>query len=249
MALEPKQLVYQGTFGKEDNPLPKVKYEDIPKERRKKLHRKRLYNVVPEEFEEWLAVELDFNKYRYISEGIDFEHTKKRLADEEDQKSLAQYYRAEYNHMQKVAIWEEEHLTPLVKELTGMAKSNPQYDCHFLYKLERQKLVCMEAYLSHSRVADASGEYVGKKWLVLCINLLDYILEYKEIIKAQIKRMNLRNLHGLVDAYTIQQFKKEKYAKKDRQCMKTFHGKDIYVRKMERLYHLIRLYKTRFWWE
>ena len=88
MALEPKQLVYQGTFGKEDNPLPKVKYEDIPKERRKKLHRKRLYNVVPEEFEEWLAVELDFNKYRYISEGIDFEHTKKRLADEEDQKSL-----------------------------------------------------------------------------------------------------------------------------------------------------------------
>lgn len=135
MALEPKQLVYQGTFGKEDNPLPKVKYEDIPKERRKKLHRKRLYNVVPEEFEEWLAVELDFNKYRYISEGIDFEHTKKRLADEEDQKSLAQYYRAEYNHMQKFAIWEEEHLTPLVKELTGMAKSNPQYDCHFLYKL------------------------------------------------------------------------------------------------------------------
>lgn len=103
--------------------------------------------------------------------------------------------------------------------------------------------------ITYTSVADASGEYVGKKWLVLCINLLDYILEYKEIIKAQIKRMNLRNLHGLVDAYTIQQFKKEKYAKKDRQCMKTFHGKDIYVRKMERLYHLIRLYKTRFWWE
>ena len=78
MALEPKQLVYQGTFGKEDNPLPKVKYEDIPKERRKKLHRKRLYNVVPEEFEEWLAVELDFNKYRYISEGIDLRTKKTR---------------------------------------------------------------------------------------------------------------------------------------------------------------------------
>lgn len=130
-----------------------------------------------------------------------------------------------------------------------MAKNNPQYDWHFLYKLERQKLVCMEAYLSHSRVADASGEYVGKKWLVLCINLLDYILEYKKITKAQIKRMNLRNLHGLVDTYTIQQFKKEKYAKKDSKCMKTFRGKDIYVRKMERLYHLIQLYKTRSWWE
>lgn len=39
--------------------------------------------------------------------------------------------------------------------------------------------------------------------------------------------MNLRNLHGLVDTYTIQQFKKEKYAKKDSQCMKTFRGKDI----------------------
>lgn len=33
MALEPKQLVYQGTIGKDDNPLPMVKYEDIPKER------------------------------------------------------------------------------------------------------------------------------------------------------------------------------------------------------------------------
>ena len=28
-----------------------------------------------------------------------------------------------------------------------------------------------------------------------------------------------------------------------------FLGKNIYVRKMERLYHLIRLYKTRSWWE
>lgn len=115
MALEPKQLVYQGTFGKEDNPLPKVKYEDIPKERRKKLHRKRLYNVVPEEFEEWLAVELDFNKYRYISEGIDFEHTKKRLADEEDQKSLAQYYRAEYNHMQNLQFGRKNILLRLLR--------------------------------------------------------------------------------------------------------------------------------------
>lgn len=249
MALEPKQLVYQGTVGKDDNPLPKVKYEDIPKERRKKLHRKRLYNVVPEEFEEWLAVELDFNKYRYVGEGLDFECKKKRLADEDDQKGLAQYYRAEYRHLQEFAVWEEEHLTPLVKKLASMAKSDPQYDWHFLYKLERQKLVCMEAYLSHSRVADASGEYVGKKWLVQCINLLDYILEYKNITKEQIKQMNLRNLHGLVDAYTIEQFKIEKYTQKDGHCMKTFHGKEIYVRKMERLYHLIRLYKTRSWWE
>ena len=105
MALEPKQLVYQGTFGKDDN----------PKERRKKLHRKRLYNVAPEDFEEWLAVELDFNKYRYVGEGLDFEHKTKRLADEDDQKGLAQYYRAEYRHLQEFAVWEEEHLTPLVK--------------------------------------------------------------------------------------------------------------------------------------
>ena len=30
---------------------------------------------------------------------------------------------------------------------------------------------------------------------------------------------------------------------------KEFYGRKIYVRKMERLYHLIRLYKTRDWWE
>lgn len=144
MALEPKQLVYQDSFGKDDNPLPKVKFEDIPKDCRKKLHRKRLYNVASEDFEEWLAVELDFNKCRYVGEGLDFEHKTKRLADEDDQKDLAQYYRAEYRHLQEFAVWEEEHLTPLVKKLASMAKSDPQYDWHFLYKLERKKLACME---------------------------------------------------------------------------------------------------------
>lgn len=40
--------------------------------------------------------------------------------------------------MQKFAVWEEKHLSPLVKELAGMAKSDPQYDWHFLYKLEEK---------------------------------------------------------------------------------------------------------------
>lgn len=88
MALEPKQLVYQGTFGKEETPLPKVKYEDIPKERRKKLHWRRLHNVAPEDFEEWLAVELNFNRYWYIVEGLDLENKTKKLADEEELKAL-----------------------------------------------------------------------------------------------------------------------------------------------------------------
>lgn len=42
---ESKELKYNGYFGKDDNPLPKVKFEDIPVKRRKELRCKRLCNV------------------------------------------------------------------------------------------------------------------------------------------------------------------------------------------------------------
>lgn len=242
-----KVLAYGGSVDC-DNPLPKVKYEDIPEERRKSLRHKRLYKVSPEDFEEWLAVELDFNKVYHESDGADFDNMQERLADEEDQKSLAQYYRAEFRHLQEFAVWEKEQLNPIVKELAVMAKNDPQYDWHFLYKLEQKKLICMELYLSHSRVADKDGEYVGKKWLVLCIKLLDYILEYKEITKEQIRQMNIRNIHKLVSSQTIEHFCNES-GEEGEGNMKFFYGKDIYVRKIEHLYYLIRLHYTRFWWE
>lgn len=251
MEIEPKKLIYQGTYGKEDNPLPKVKYEDIPKERCKKLLRKRFCNVAPEDFEEWLAVELDYNKDVYSCNNIlDLKQSTRQVASEEELKFLARYYRAEYHHLQTFAIWEKEKLKPLVRKLVNIAKNDPQYDFHFLYRLEHQKLLCMEAYLSHSRVADDKGNYVGKRWLVLCIDLLSYIEGCKDITIKQVKNMNIKNLHGLLSKEAVERFNSAKYDSKDGEfCDKFIEGKDIYIRKMERLYYQVRLYKMRYWWE
>ena len=63
--------------------------------------------------------------------------------------------------------------------------------------------------------------------------------------------MNISNIKGLVDDYTLQQFKESTFSENEEgiYCDRLYYGKEIYVRKIERLYHLIRLYKTRNWWE
>lgn len=55
----------------------------------------------------------------------------------------------------------------------------------------------------------------------------------------------------LTDDSTIQEFKRANFKKKDdiELCDKCFYGQKIYIRKIERLYHLIRIHKTRYWWE
>lgn len=184
-------------------------------------------------------------RYSIKADRTNFDDMTERLADEEGLKCLAQHFRSEFRHLNEFAVWEKENLAPLVQELALMAINDPQYDWHFLYRLERQKIICMEQYLSHSRVADKDGRYIGKKWLVLCIRLLDYILDYMKITKEQIRRMNIRNLHTLVNSQTIENF----YNESGDQGMKFSSGKDIYIRKMERLYHMIRINYTRLWWE
>ena len=234
-----------------DDVLPKIKYEDVPEEFRKNWSKKSLIDLSEEEFEQWLACELEFNNVRYVFDSDSPENAKDMPATQEDQRSLAEYHRAEYRHIKRFAAWRKVNLDPLVEELGNMAMYNPQYDWHYLYQLEQQKLICMERYLSHSRVADSDGDYVGKKWLVLCITLLDYILDKKEVTKEQVQKMNISNIKGLVDDYTLQQFKESTFSENEEgiYCDRLYYGKEIYVRKIERLYHLIRLYKTRNWWE
>ena len=245
-----KQLHYDGQYGEDEYSLSELKIEDVPTKRRRTLSHKYLCNVTEDEFEEWLAVKLN-SDLRELSYNLDNDSLTTKAINTEDKKAYADYYRAEYNHIKKFAKWEKENLLPLVKEMTNMAKCDPQYDYYFLYKLERQKLVCMERYLTHSRVADNTGNYVGKKWLLICITLLDYILEYKKINKSQIVRMIIKNIGNLTDDYTIQEFKRANFKKKNdiELCDKCFYGQKIYIRKIERLYHLIRIHKTRFWWE
>lgn len=252
METELKLITHNNQYNQNESVMPKVSIEDIDPKRRKSLHKKLLCNVAEDEFKEWLAVELDYNKWVYCYEDGDglSKPGKKELAPEETLLTIARYFRAEYRHIQAFTHWEQSFLKPLVKELACQAKNDPQYDWYFLYKLERQKLICMEAYLSQSRVADSDGNYIGKKWLCLCITLLNYILGAEDIRAEQIGQINLRNIEKLVDKFTLQKFNEELHShEEDSFCQKYFYGERIYSRKMERLYHLIRFEYTCYWWE
>ena len=242
---EPKELLYGGASY--DDPMPKVRYEDIPEERRAELRGRHSFrgDESPEWFEEWLAVYLE---RFYPLKGS----AKRRRKIEEERRDMAGYHRAEFNHICDFKRWRVDNLDPLVKRLASMAEHDPQYDWQFLYSLERQKILCMGTYLSHSRMADENGNYGGKFWLDICLYLLKHIEEDgTDIPYESIGKMNIRNVQGLVSQHEIDDYLNapESSADNDTTLDKQFYGRIIYVRKMERLYHLIRLYKTRDWWE
>ena len=255
---EAKELIYHGKQSEEDV-MPKVKYEDIPEDRREKWssHLATFDGVVSndQEFEEWLAVWM----HNIYSDG-DYEAYIKRLpkkyrdSREDFERMLhgdLDYHRSEYRHITEFRKWRIDNLDPQIKRLAEMAAHAPQYDWQDLYALERQKLLCMRTYFSHSRISDGDGNFAGRMWMDICLNLLEYIeSDGMNIPYARIKKMNIRNVKGLVGNDAIKNYLEAKEPRKNSHHPdKEFYGRKIYVRKMERLYHHIRLYKTRDWWE
>ena len=256
---EAKELKYQGMQSEEDV-MPKVKYEDIPEERRKKWagNLATFAGVVSndDEFEEWLAVWMHRiyanGNYETYIEGVPKEYRESREVFEHVLRSELEYHRAEYRHINGFENWRVKNLDPEIKKLADMAANAPQYDWQDLYALERQKLLCMRTYFSHSRIADENGHFDGEIWLDICLSLLEDIeADGMGIPYDKIKRMNIRNICGLVDEDTIEDYVDAPDPEFDPKAPlgKDYYGRKIYVRKMERLYHLIRLYKTRDWWE
>ena len=253
-----KQLIYHGMQPVE-GVMPKVKYEDIPEDRRKKWqsHLATFDGIVgsDQEFEEWLAVYVhvfwdDGNYEKYIKDTPE-KHRESKLVFNHMLEDSLEYHRSEYRHISEFRKWRVNNLDPQVKVLANMAAQAPQYDWQYLYALERQKLLCMCTYFSHSRISDGAGNFEGRMWIKICLDLLEHIEENGiNIPYKRIKKMNIRNINGLVDKEVIEDYLNAKEPRRNSHYPdKEFYGQRIYVRKMERLYHLIRLYKTRDWWE
>lgn len=253
---EAKELTYHG-MPEEEDVMPKVRYEDIPEERREKwAHNLATFAGVvsnDQEFEEWLAVYVhvlwkdgDYEKYiagvpqKYRDSKEDFEHMLEG--------SLG-YHRGEYRHITEFEKWRIDNLDPQIKTLADMAANAPQYDWQDLYALERQKILCMRTYFSHSRISDGNGNFKGRMWMDICLNLLEHIeTDGRGIPYKKVKKMNVRNVRDIVSQDLIDDYLSAKEPRRNNvHPDKEFYGRKIYVRKMERLYHLIRLYKTRDW--
>lgn len=228
---------------------PKVNFWDIPEERRYELLRMNISSVKEEELEEWIAVHLSWESP--LGNFDDSDTDTIELYERETVLRIADGLRERWRRTKEFNAWKKKHLAPLEKELVEAAK-DPQFDWQFLYDLEYHKLVCMNAYMSHGYSADSEGCYKGKCWMEICIRLLDCIRkDGSNVTELQVRQMNIRNVRGIVSERDLDAFVKEDY--NSAECngeydTKVFWGRRIYVRKMERLYHAIRLYKTRLWW-
>lgn len=245
---EPKELtnLNQGGYG---YPLADVSHLSEKEKKdllRRGMHRpKELHS--DEEFEQWVTVFSEWNTY---SDSNEYEPT------EEEQRHnkmiTASYERGLWYHRKRFNVWKKEHLQPLIDELAEHAVHDPQYDWQFLYELEYAKLRCMRAYFSHSLIADENGDFGFNRWIDTCISLLKYIKDDDlHISQEQIEQMNIRNIGDIAPASLVDAYKEAPTPGEEADTLpdKLYYGKKIYVRKMERLYYRIRLYKIREWWE
>lgn len=200
-----------------------------------------------EEFEQWVTLYSELNT---CSHDDDYEPTAEDV--ERERMMTASYQRGLWYHRKRFNEWKKKHLQPLVDELTEHAAHDPQYDWQYLYALEHAKLRCMRAYFSHSLIADEDGNFGFNRWIDICISLLQHLKDDgSSISESRIDRMNVRNVGDIVSQCTIDNYENApiqqdvEYGLPDR----LFYGHKIYVRKMERLYYRIRLYKMREWWE
>lgn len=244
----PKELIGMAP-GKYDYPLADVSHLS-EKEKKDLLRRgmrrpKELYS--DEEFEQWVTVFAEWNTYSY-SDG----HKPTEEERNFEKMVTASYERGLWYHRKRFNEWKKEHLQPLIDELMEHAAHDPQYDWQYLYALEYAKLRCMRAYFSHSLIADENGNFGFNRWIDTCISLLKYIQDDDlHISRQQIDRMNIKNVGDIVSSALVDAYEEAPTPSDEEDDLpdKLYYGKKIYVRKMERLYYRIRLYKMREWWE
>ena len=124
------------------------------------------------------------------------------------------------------------------------ARNGPMFFGESLYRLELEKLRCMRTYFSYSFVADRDGDFSFKPWMDICIRLLEYIVEEGyNISEEQSLHVNVRNVRDIVDEYLIDDYNRAPLPSETGTSGldKAYYGRQIYVRKAERLYYQIRL--------
>lgn len=197
-----------------------------------------------EEFENCIALEAQWN-WSHIAEKSKKEYEEIVMTEVKSNRFL--WYHGRY--LQSVR---EKYLPRMIKKLVDTAQNGPLFDGAFLYPLELAKFHCMRVYFSNSFIADENGNFSFKSWIDLCIRLLKHIVnEGRNISDSQALHVNVRNVQDIVDRDEIESYLNAPMPseKKEWETDKAWYGRKIYVRKMERLYYKIRLYKMQDWWE
>ena len=162
------------------------------------------------------------------------------------------HHRFRWYHGRRLKALREKHLQPFIEQLVEEARHGPMFDGAFLYRLELEKFRCIREYFSYSFIADRDGNFSFKPWMDICIRLLEHIVEEgRGISDEQSLHVNVRNVGDIVDDRLISFYMDAPLPSetKELEVDKAVYGREIYVRKMERLYYRIRLNKMQDWWE
>lgn len=153
-------------------------------------------------------------------------------------------------HGRRLSALRKERMKPFIKELVNEVRYGPMFDGVFLYRVELGRFRCMREYFSYSFVADEDGYFSFKPWMDICIRLLEYIVE-RNISDEQCLHVNVRNVADIVDGSLMYFYMDAPLPSeaKEGEPDKAFYGRQIYLRKAERLYYSIRLNKIHDWWE
>ena len=178
--------------------------------------------------------------------NIDEEYYEERVKED------VRLYRFWWYHGRYLQALLKKNMPPFIKKLVKEARNGPLFFGSSLYRLELEKFRCMRAYFSYSFVADRDGDFSFKPWMDICIRLLEYIVEEGyNISEEQSLHVNVRNVRDIVDEYLIDDYNRAPLPSETGASGpdKAYYGRQIYVRKAERLYYQIRLNRIRDWWE
>ena len=195
-----------------------------------------------EEFEVCITLVARWNNHKYVDDA----------SYKEDVMSDVVHYRFLWYHGRRLLALRKERMKPFIKELVNEVRYGPMFDGAFLYRVELGRFRCMREYFSYSFVADEDGCFSFKPWMDICIRLLEYIVEEgHNISDEQSLHVNVCNVHDIVDQYLIDGYINAPLPSeaKEGEPDKAFYGRQIYLRKAERLYYSIRLNKRQDWWE
>ena len=228
-------------------PLPDVSH--LPRKKALKLRAKGLDFVTfgsrdriksDEEFEMCIALGVQWNNRSTIDEAYYEEHLIQEV----------KLYRFWWYHGRYLQALRKKKMPPFIKKLVREARNGPLSFGSSLYRVELEKLRCMRAYFSYSFVADEEGDFSFKPWMDICIRLLKYIVkEGFNISDEQILHLNVRNVRDIVEGNLIENYNRAPLPSEAGESVldKAYYGRQIYVRKAERLYYQIRLNKIGEW--
>lgn len=230
-------------------PLPDVSH--LSKKKALKLRTKGLIFITfgyrrniksDEEFEVCITLLVQWN----YQSNIDEEDYEEKVMED------VKLYRFWWYHGRRLQALRKKKMPPFIKELVREARNGPMFFGMSLYRLELEKFRCMRTYFSYSFVADRDGDFSFKPWMDICIQLLEYIVEEGyNISEEQSLHVNVRNVCDIVDEDVIDGYNRAPLPSETGESGldKTYYGREIYVRKAERLYYQIRLNKIHHWWE